>query len=686
MILSVETLQERASPGWPPPDVPRTRRVVVPLTALVALVAVVALLGWAGEWQSLVELGRGRSSMKVQTAVAVLALAGGLLVGVVTGREGPRRAGGAVAALVGAVALVEYAVGAGSALDQWPFDDPWTPLGDAPGRMSVPTAFSCLALGAAGVLLTVRARWAHRAGTWAVAVGLLPVAFALLGTAFDAPRLYGLFLGLSGVSLPTALTLVVLAGVLLLDRPLLVTAALVGHDPGSQVFRRVLLGSLVPVAVAVVAYGSLVDRAGWAPGTVLGLVCVVLVLVVSAIAWMTGAEVTREATALAVARDEAARSDRAKTEFLSRMSHELRTPMNAILGFGQLLEMQDGDDREEARHILRAGRHLLGLIDEVLDIARIEEGTMALSREPLNLRECVAAATDLAAPDWANTRGVRVEHAVAPGLWVEADRQRLTQVLVNLVSNAVKYNRPGGLVTVASRVVADEEGSEVHVIVTDEGPGLDDVQQARLFESFERLGAEASEVPGTGLGLVLSRGLARLMGGDLTAVSTPGEGSAFTVRLRAAVPPRERPTTPEPPRVELDRPPVARVVLQIEDNPANLTLVEHALPLLVPGTRVLSTAQGSLGAEMAVRHRPDLILLDLHLPDTTGEETLRMLRADPATADLPVVVVTADATRATRERLEGAGVAAFLTKPLELGRLRDILAEVPVRSRGGVRP
>jgi signal transduction histidine kinase len=239
----------------------------------------------------------------------------------------------------------------------------------------------------------------------------------------------------------------------------------------------------------------------------------------------------RAEQAIEQAKREADRANRAKSDFLSKMSHELRTPLNAILGFGQLLQLDDltPEQSESVDHMLRGGRHLLELINEVLDISRIESGNLSLSPEPVDLAEVVRDTVDLIRP-LAAERGITIQAPAPddPTLAVQADRQRLKQVLLNLASNAVKYNRHAGTIRVAYQRTS---GGRVRIAVQDTGPGLSADKLARLFSPFDRLGAEETEVEGTGMGLALSKGLVEAMGGDLTADSVEGRGTTFTVEL-----------------------------------------------------------------------------------------------------------------------------------------------------------
>jgi PAS domain S-box-containing protein len=369
-----------------------------------------------------------------------------------------------------------------------------------------------------------------------------------------------------------------------------------------------------------------------------------------------------------------------KSDFLSRMSHELRTPLNSVLGFAQLLEMDDlpVDQSEAVGHILRAGGHLLDLIDEVLDIARIESGRLTLSVEQVHLDDVLRDAVDLTRPLAEHGEvSVSVDVGDLPAAGhVAADRQRLLQVMLNLLSNAVKYNRRGGTVEITAGAAP---GDRVRITVTDTGSGIHPGDLHRVFDPFDRLGAEKTNVQGTGVGLTLSKHLVERMGGDLTVQSEPGIGSQFTVELAAVAPPRPA-DAPMPVRPEVAAAPGAMRILHVEDNLANLELVEQVLSRR-RGVELQAAMYGGLALELARARRPDLILLDLHLPDMLGTEVFDRLQAEPKTAGIPVVVVSADATPTQVERLRAAGVAAYLTKPIDVRELLDVVDSVSAGER-----
>jgi PAS domain S-box-containing protein len=371
----------------------------------------------------------------------------------------------------------------------------------------------------------------------------------------------------------------------------------------------------------------------------------------------------------------AERASLAKSEFLSRMSHELRTPLNSVLGFAQLLEMDDLSDQQDQAvgHILRAGQHLLNLIDEVLDIARIESGHLALSVEPVLVLDVLGDAVDLTRP-LAEHRDVRLAvdtQSCPPDTYVLADRQRLLQVLLNLLSNATKYNGRKGRVGIWVSRTSDDRAK---ISVSDSGPGIRAQDMERVFEPFDRLGAEHSGVEGTGVGLTLSKHLVERMGGEIVVASTVGFGSTFTVLLPLTVGAGEF-DAGVPEKIEAPTLRGALRILHVEDNLDNLALVEQILARHRE-VELIAATLGGLALELARRHRPDVILLDLHLPDMSGMDVLSRLRADPTTTEIPVVVVSADATAERIARLDAERVAAYLTKPIDVRELLRVIESV----------
>jgi len=378
-------------------------------------------------------------------------------------------------------------------------------------------------------------------------------------------------------------------------------------------------------------------------------------------------------------------ANRAKSEFLSRMSHELRTPLNAVLGFAQVMELDQltplpPAQKPRIQQIQQAGWHLLDMIDDVLDISRIDTGAMRLQAESLSVREALAAAGAML-EDQATRQGISVHWPrQVPADWgVRADPTRLRQVLTNLLSNAIKYNRPGGTVTVSvQRLGAPEPGMPgrtLQIAVSDTGLGMNPEQLAQLFEPFNRLGRERAIPDGTGIGLVISQHLAALMGGELSVQSLEGQGSTFTLTLPAVTldrPPQALQTEPEPgsPPAPADGRP--RHVLYVEDNLANAEVMRAALS---ERPWVQLSVAASTEAGLAVLHdrlhgvRPELILLDVHLPDASGQELLKLIKANPDTAGIPVIMISADATPEQIDAALSAGACCYLTKPVQLAAL-----------------
>jgi signal transduction histidine kinase/response regulator RpfG family c-di-GMP phosphodiesterase len=401
-----------------------------------------------------------------------------------------------------------------------------------------------------------------------------------------------------------------------------------------------------------------------------------------------GVAVVRDITAtkhsqelLRRAKEEAERANRAKSDFLSRMSHELRTPLNSILGFAQVLEMAHlpADEVSSVDQIMKGGRHLLNLINEVLDVARIEAGRLSLSPEPVYLCEVIQEALDLVRP-LAQERSITIGDMPQAAGYVKADRQRLRQVLLNLLANGVKYNVNGGRLAVSIEL---RESGMIRTSVSDTGPGIPPQEQELLFRPFERLAGESLAVEGTGLGLALSKGLVEAMGGAIGVESSAG-GSTFWFDLASAEPPSD--LLPECSGVVLSEsepaPLRSRTVLYIEDNPSNMELMKRIAESR-SGVRLIGAATGRLGLDLARARQPDLVLLDLHLPDISGQEVLRHLREDPETNAIPVVIVSANATPEQAQRSLAAGALSYVTKPLDIASMLRLLDGVLANSDEG---
>ena len=386
---------------------------------------------------------------------------------------------------------------------------------------------------------------------------------------------------------------------------------------------------------------------------------------------------------LRVAKEEAETANEAKNAFLSRMSHELRTPLNAILGFGQLLEVADLGERQNqsVEHIVSAGRHLLELINEVLDIAQIESGKFHLNVEPISVSEILSGAARLM-ESAAREAGVSLHFPSTEdnaGLFIRVDPLRLRQILTNLLSNAVKYNHPNGEVFVRCRA----QHGRVRLEVEDTGRGILREDLEKIFAPFARLAATEG-VRGAGLGLSVAKALTEVMGGTLSVTSELGRGSTFAVEfdLLSAEQAAEVPL-PSLDGLLLDfygESPQDDPVLYIEDNPDNLDLVRYIFTGM-PGLSLRTAATGKAGVEAANAEPPALVLLDLDLPDMTGVEVLARLRQSPAVAKVPVVVISADATTRQIETLCSFGVRDYLTKPLDLARFRQVVGEAVAASK-----
>ena len=376
------------------------------------------------------------------------------------------------------------------------------------------------------------------------------------------------------------------------------------------------------------------------------------------------------------ARQEAETASNAKTQFLSQMSHELRTPMNAILGFAQIMDgelesMDKAIQRECVDHILKAGKHLLELINQILDLSRIETGKLTVRLEPIELAPMIREVLALAQPLTSAKRVDLINHiADDAGHSVRADPLRLRQVLLNLLSNAIKFNREKGTVTLSCETRGE---NHLRISVTDTGPGIAEKDQKILFQPFSRLQNDVTTVEGTGIGLTICQLLMELMNGVIHVKSEIGSGSTFTIELPLSTAPVEQ----VPEEVSFAKPQLPGVhtsVLYIEDNPANMYLVKQILETHRPEVELLATPRGRMGLDLAREYKPDLILLDMNLPGTSGLEVLMHLRQSQDTRHIPVVALSANALDSDIEKALEAGIDHYLTKPINVRKFLQILS------------
>jgi CheY-like chemotaxis protein len=401
--------------------------------------------------------------------------------------------------------------------------------------------------------------------------------------------------------------------------------------------------------------------------------------------WDMTDEVARE-DELRHARGLAEAASAAKTEFLASMSHELRTPLNAILGFAQLLQRDKktpltARQLERVEHVLRGGEHLLRLIDDVLDLARIEAGRVLISLEPVNVTDVLTEVQGTLQPMAARTN-VSLEVApVEPGVReVIADRTRLSQILMNYGSNAIKYGRSGG----KARFHVEVRENMARISVADDGIGIALEKQKVIFQPFQRAGQEAGPIEGTGIGLVITKRLAELMHGNVGFESTEGRGSCFWIDLplqRLSPPATATPMLLEAPKEStLSSPEGPRyLVVYVEDNPSNIAFMEDLLGDFAR-VELLTAPTAEIGIELIRARRPNVVIMDINLPGMSGFEATRRLAAWPETRDIPVIALSAAAMIRDAARVAGAGFYRYLTKPVKVDELTRVLDELLVQA------
>ena len=374
---------------------------------------------------------------------------------------------------------------------------------------------------------------------------------------------------------------------------------------------------------------------------------------------------------LTLAKEEAEKANHAKSEFLSRMSHELRTPMNAILGFGQLLEYNSKEPLTDSqtvkvKQILKAGNHLLGLINEVLDLSHIESGHLSMTIEDIRLQNVIDEALTLISP-LAEEKNIQITNSISrhPDLTAQGDFTRLKQVLLNLLSNAVKYNRPDGSITLEVQKL--REGL-IRIDITDTGMGIPEDKQNLLFEPFNRLDAANSAIEGTGIGLTITKRLVEMMDGTVSMRSVSGEGTCFSVELPEGKPlakGSEKKVIRPVQKVSNKKEEQKWTLLYVEDNPANLMLVEQILQSR-PDIHLMAAPEATMGIELARAHRPDLILMDINLPGMDGISAMKHLQNYEETKDIPVIAVSANAMASDIQKGQEVGFKSYITKPFDI--------------------